>query len=54
MARSDERPQNGRTVLVMLKDGRQLEGELHVMSGRFEVGGVTFDDWEIETLEDVT
>lgn len=26
-------PQNGRVVLVVLQDGRQLEGELRVMSG---------------------
>ena len=37
-----------------LEDGRVVEGELHVMSGRYEVGAVTFDQWEIETLEDVT
>jgi hypothetical protein len=24
------------------------------MSGRFEIGGETFDAWEIEELEDVT
>jgi hypothetical protein len=47
-------PQNGRVVLVILQDGRQLEGELHSMSGRYEIGGETFDVWEIETLEDVT
>jgi len=49
----DHLPQNGRVVLVMLKDGRQLEGELHAMSARYEIGGETFDEWEIETLEDV-
>jgi hypothetical protein len=47
-------PQHGRIVLVVLQDGRQLEGELHTMTGRFEVGGVVFDPWEVETLEDVT
>ena len=47
-------PQNGRVVHVVLQDGRQVEGELHVMSGRYEVGGVVFDPWEIETLEDLT
>jgi hypothetical protein len=31
----------------------QLEGELMVMSGRYEVGGVVFDPWEIEELEDL-
>jgi len=41
-------------VLVALKDGRQLEGELHAMSRRYEIGGETFDAWEIEELEDVT
>ncbi len=47
-------PQHGRIVLVVLQDGRQLECELMVLSGRYEVGGVVFDEWEIETLEDVT
>jgi hypothetical protein len=47
-------PQNGRIVLVVLQDGRQLEGELLVLSGCYEVGGVVFDPWEIEELEDVT
>jgi hypothetical protein len=41
-------------VLVILQDGCQIEGELHSMSGRYEIGGVTFDAWEIESLEDVT
>ncbi len=45
-------PQHGRVVLVVLQDGRQLEGELHVLSRRFEVGGVVFAPWEIEELED--
>jgi hypothetical protein len=39
-------------VLVVLQDGRQLEGELHAMSGRYEVGGVVFQDWEINEFED--
>lgn len=47
-------PQHGRVVLVVLQDGRQLEGELHTMTDQFEVGGVVFDAWEIETLEEVT
>jgi hypothetical protein len=47
-------PQSGRVVHVVLQDGRQLEGELHAMSGRYEIGGVTFDQWEVESLEDVT
>ena len=47
-------PQHGRVVLVVLQDGRQLEGELRVLSGRYGVGDVTFDAWEIEELEDVT
>jgi hypothetical protein len=46
-------PQNGRVVLVMLKDGRQIEGELLVLTGRFAIGDVVFEAWEIETLEDV-
>jgi hypothetical protein len=37
-------------VLVVLQDGRQLDGELHSMSGRFEIGGVTFDGWEIAEI----
>ena len=53
MAEPDELPQHGRVALVILKDGRQLEGELHLMSGRYEIGGVTFDAWEIEELDDV-
>jgi hypothetical protein len=47
-------PQNGRIVLVVLQDGRQLEGELRVMSGRYGVGDTVFDAWELEELEDVT
>jgi hypothetical protein len=54
MADGDRLPQNGRVVLVVLRDGRQLEGELHTMSRRYEVGDVAFDPWEIETIEDVT
>ena len=46
-------PQHGRVVLVMLKDGRQLEGELVVMTDRYVIGGVVFEEWETETLEDV-
>jgi hypothetical protein len=41
-------------VLVVLQDGTQIEGELHPMSGRYEIGGVTFDGWDIEELEDVS
>jgi hypothetical protein len=41
-------------VLVVLQDGRQIEADLHSMSGRYETGGATFDAWEIEGLEDVT
>jgi hypothetical protein len=46
-------PQHGRIVLVVLRDGQQLEGELIVLSGREDVGGVVFDAWEIEELEDL-
>jgi hypothetical protein len=53
-ADGDLLPQNGRVVLVELRDGRQLEGELYTMSGRYIVGEVVFDVWEIETIEDVT
>jgi hypothetical protein len=51
---SDQLPQPGRVVLVMLQDGRQVEGELIVMTGCYAVGDVTFEQWEIETIEDVT
>ncbi len=47
-------PQHGQVVLVMLKDGRQLEGELHTLTDCFELGDVVFEECEIETLEDVT
>ena len=47
-------PQHGgRNVRVVLKDGRQLEGELIVISGRYQVEWVMFEPWEIETLEDL-
>jgi hypothetical protein len=39
---------------ITSRPSRQIEGELHTMSGRYEVGGVAFDRWEIESLEDVT
>jgi hypothetical protein len=51
---ADLLPQNGRVVLVVRQDGRQVEGELHSMSGRYEIGGETFDAWEVEELDDVT
>jgi hypothetical protein len=47
------RPQPGRIVLVTLRDGRQLEGELIVLTSRYQVGDVVFDAWEIEELEDL-
>ena len=47
-------PQPGRVVLAMLKDGRQLEGELIVMTDHYTVGDVSFQEWEIETIDDVT
>jgi hypothetical protein len=47
-------PQHDQIVLVALQDGRQIEGEFQTMTGRFEVGGVVFDAWEIEDLEDLT
>ncbi len=49
----DQLPQRGRVVLAILKDGRQLEGELIVLSGRYQVGDVTFFEWEIEELEEI-
>jgi hypothetical protein len=45
-------PQRSRAVLVVLQDGRQLEGELIVLTGRFQVGGTVFEPWEIEELLD--
>ena len=54
MVDDDHLPQTGRLVLVVLQDDRVLEGEIHTMSGRYEIGGEPFDEWEIETLEDVT
>jgi hypothetical protein len=46
-------PQPGRVVLVVLQS-RASEGELLVMTGRYAIGDVVFESWEIETLEDVT
>jgi hypothetical protein len=40
--------------LQLLKDGRQLEGELLAMTGRYAIGDVVFEAWEIESLEDFT
>jgi hypothetical protein len=45
-------PQHGRIVLVMLQDGRQLEGELIVLTDRLQVSGVVFEQREIEELLD--
>lgn len=47
------RPQNGRIVRVILQDGRQLEGELVTLTGRYQLGDETFYGWEIEELEDI-
>ena len=47
-------PQHCRLVLVVLQDGRQIEGELIALTGRYEVGSVVFEAWAIEELEDVT
>jgi hypothetical protein len=47
-------PQPGRIVLVTLQDGRQLEGELIVLTSRYQVGEEVFAVWEIEELEDLT
>jgi hypothetical protein len=47
-------PQPGRVVLLVLKDGRQVEGELIVMTDHYTVGDVSFQEWEIETIEDAT
>jgi hypothetical protein len=43
-------PQRGEVVLVVLQDGRQLEGELIVRTDRFEVAGTVFAAWEIEEV----
>jgi hypothetical protein len=48
----DMLPQHGRIVLAVLQDGRQVEGELIVLSGRYKVGEVMFDMWELEELYD--
>ena len=45
-------PQDGRVVLVLLKDRRQLEGELIVLTNCYFLAGVVFEAWEIETLEE--
>jgi hypothetical protein len=45
-------PQYGRIVLVVLQDGRQLEGELMLLTDRFEVAGTVFESWEIDELGD--
>jgi hypothetical protein len=47
-------PQSGRVVLIALQDGRQLEGELIVLTSRYQVGEEVFAVWEIEELEDLT
>ena len=44
--------QPGRVVLVVLQDGRPLEGELIVLTDRFQVAGTVFASWEIEELLD--
>jgi len=54
MVDGDLLPQNGRVVLVVVQDGRVLEGGLHMMSRRYEIGADTFDQWEIEDLQDIT
>lgn len=47
-------PQHGRRVVrVVLQDGRQLEGELLVLTGRYQVGDDVFFYWQIEELEDI-
>jgi hypothetical protein len=47
-------PQHRRLVVVVLRDGRRLEGELHTLTGRVRVGDVVFEPWEIDTIEDAT
>jgi hypothetical protein len=36
-----------------LQDGRQLEGQLLVLTSRYQVGDEVFASWEIEELEDL-
>jgi hypothetical protein len=43
-----------RTVQVVLRDGRQLDGQLIPWRGAFLVGTVVFEASEIETLDDIT
>jgi hypothetical protein len=45
-------PQHDRIVSVVLQDGRQLEGELIVLTDRFEIAGTLFEPWEIEEIDD--
>lgn len=47
-------PQHGRFVRVILQDGRQLEGELIILTGRYKVGDDLFFGWEIEELDDIS
>ena len=47
-------PQGGQLVLVMLKDGTQLEGESIVLTHCYFIAGTVFQDWQVETLEEVT
>ena len=54
MAEAPTLRQRGRIMLVTLQDARQVEGELITLTGRFEVGDVVFEPWEVEELEDVT
>ena len=43
-------PLLGRVILVMLQDGRQVEGELIALTGCHAVGDDVFEPWEIEEL----
>ena len=38
----------------MLKDGRQLEGELIVLTNCYFIAGTVFQDWQVETLEEAS
>jgi hypothetical protein len=46
-------PQHDRKVRVVLHDGRRLEGDLIVISDRYQVEWVMFDPWEIAKIDDL-
>lgn len=47
-------PQHGRQfVRCVLQDGRQLEGELMILTGRYQIGDTLFYGWEIDELDEL-